>query len=354
MNFVETTRQFEKWLAQHTPLVRADLLLKHVRLRESPFHFLRGSYYRWSELWPQLCPTLTSAPPVLAIGDLHLENFGTWRDAEGRLIWGINDFDEATVLPYTNDLTRLAVSARFAAAESKIEIKLKEITANLLSGYTESLTAGGRPFVLAESEPWLADQITAAERDPQQFWKKLLSLSEETFPLPPAASSALEALLPQPGLAYQLVHRVAGLGSLGQPRWVALAHWQGGHIAREVKSTIPGGGWWQTDDPRNAYAAILAQAVRAPDPMLHIGEGWIIRRLAPDCLKVGLGNLDHETDFAKLLYVMGWETANIHLGTPNSASILNDLKQRPVDWLRTATIAMADATTADWEEWCAK
>jgi uncharacterized protein (DUF2252 family) len=24
-----------------------------------------------------------------------VENFGAWRDVEGRLIWGINDFDEA-------------------------------------------------------------------------------------------------------------------------------------------------------------------------------------------------------------------------------------------------------------------
>jgi len=36
---------------------------------------------------------------VLAVGDLHVENFGTWRDAEGRLIWGVNDFDEAWRLP---------------------------------------------------------------------------------------------------------------------------------------------------------------------------------------------------------------------------------------------------------------
>lgn len=354
MNFVETTKQFEKWLGRQTPLVKADLVLKHDRLRESPFHFLRGTYYRWSELWPQLCPTLTNAPSVLAIGDLHLENFGTWRDAEGRLIWGINDFDEAGPLPYTNDLARLAVSARFAAAEYKIDIKLKEITANLLSGYTDGLAAGGHPFVLAESEPWLAEQITAAERDPQQFWKKLLALTEETFPMPPAARRALKNLLPHPALPYQVVHRVAGLGSLGQPRWLALAQWQGGHIAREVKSSIPSGGWRQTTAPHNSYAAILAKAVRAHDPMLLIGKGWIIRRLAPDCLKIGLGDLNHSTDFAKLLYVMGWETANIHLGSSNSANILADLKQRPVDWLRTATIAMADATTADWGEWCAK
>src|SRR5260370_32652719 len=49
---------------------------------------------------------------VLAVGDLHVENFGTWRDAEGRLTWGVNDFDEAYPLPYTIDLARLATSVR--------------------------------------------------------------------------------------------------------------------------------------------------------------------------------------------------------------------------------------------------
>jgi hypothetical protein len=295
---------------------------------------------------------LTTAPKVLAVGDLHLDNFGTWRDAEGRLIWGINDFDESGSLPYTNDLTRLAVSARLASTEYKIDIKLKEITSALLNGYTEGLTAGGRPFVLAESEPWLNEKVSAAERDPQQFWKKLLGFSGGTLPMPQPMRDVLEARLPQPGLAYKLVHRVAGLGSLGQPRWVALAQWQGGHIAREVKSTIASHGWWQTTPTHNAYATILTKAIRAHDPMLFIGDGWIIRRLAPDCLKIGLGELSNNTDLTQLLYVMGWETANIHLGSGNSTDIRADLKQRPDDWLRTASTAMADATTADWEEWC--
>jgi hypothetical protein len=47
----------------------------------------------------------------MAVGDLHLENFGIWRDAEGRLVWGVNDFDEAHPMAFTNDLVRLAVSA---------------------------------------------------------------------------------------------------------------------------------------------------------------------------------------------------------------------------------------------------
>ena len=51
---------------------------------------------------------------VLAVGDIHLENFGTWRDADGRLVWGVNDFDEAAEMPYVLDLIRLATSALVA------------------------------------------------------------------------------------------------------------------------------------------------------------------------------------------------------------------------------------------------
>ena len=65
------------------------------------------------------------APQVLAVGDLHVENFGTWRDMEGRLVWGINDFDEVYELPYTIDLVRLAASAHIAIRESRLEIAPK-------------------------------------------------------------------------------------------------------------------------------------------------------------------------------------------------------------------------------------
>src|SRR5260370_15847346 len=81
------------------------------------FPFLRATYYRWAERWSAIVGDAAVAPFALAVGDLHVENFGTWRDAEGRLIWGVNDFDEAWPLPYTNDLIRLATSALIAAGD---------------------------------------------------------------------------------------------------------------------------------------------------------------------------------------------------------------------------------------------
>ena len=95
MDIKQATEEYEAWLGKRLTLVPADLELKHQRMAESPFPFLRATFYRWVQRWPEVCPELATAPAVLSVGDLHVENFGTWRDAEGRLIWGINDFDEA-------------------------------------------------------------------------------------------------------------------------------------------------------------------------------------------------------------------------------------------------------------------
>src|SRR5262245_45736128 len=102
MNCKNATNSYEAWLAQHTRIVEADLRLKHQQMSADIFDFMRATFYRWLELWSERCADLAKAPTVLAVGDLHVENFGTWRDAEGRLVWGINDFDEAFELPYTN------------------------------------------------------------------------------------------------------------------------------------------------------------------------------------------------------------------------------------------------------------
>src|SRR5262249_10523033 len=117
MHLRARTAAFEAWLARHTEPVASDLRYKHHAMTGDAFPFLRATYYSWAELWPEVCPDLQDAPTVLAVGDLHVENFGSWRDSEGRLAWGINDFDEAAPLPYTNDLVRLATSALLATAK---------------------------------------------------------------------------------------------------------------------------------------------------------------------------------------------------------------------------------------------
>ncbi len=107
-------------------MVEADLKQKHELMAEDEFRFFRGTFYRWTQLWTKHCRDLASAPSVLAVGDLHVNSFGTWRDKIGRLVWGIDDFDEAYPLPYTNDLIRLATSARLAYSLGHLKIKTKD------------------------------------------------------------------------------------------------------------------------------------------------------------------------------------------------------------------------------------
>src|ERR1041385_2795839 len=111
MNFRKSTRKYEAWLASQIPVIDADVQQKHKLMRQAVFPFLRATFYRWAQTFPKVCPKVARATEVLGVGDLHVENFGTWRDTEGRLIWGINDFDEACWLPYTCDLVRLVASA---------------------------------------------------------------------------------------------------------------------------------------------------------------------------------------------------------------------------------------------------
>ncbi len=77
-----------------------------------------------------------------------------------------------------------------------------------------------------------------------------------------------------------------------------------------------------------------------------------MRRLAPDCSRIELGSLPKSRDELKLLRAMGWETANIHLGTKEAARrVLADLKKRPGKWLRRAAGPMVKASLDDWKEW---
>ncbi|MDI4236209.1 DUF2252 family protein [Bradyrhizobium sp. Arg237L] len=85
MSFRDDNREYEKWLAAQCKIVKSDINYKHKRMKESAFIFLRATYFRWARKIGDWCPELMDAPKVLAVGDLHLENFGTWRDADGRL-----------------------------------------------------------------------------------------------------------------------------------------------------------------------------------------------------------------------------------------------------------------------------
>jgi hypothetical protein len=353
MNIQQATRQYETWLAGHIPVVQSDLEAKHELMARDAFSFLRATFYRWMQLFPALCPAAAGAPAVLAVGDLHVENYGTWRDTEGRLVWGINDFDEAFPLPYTIDLVRLAVSARLAIELGHVSLAPANAAAAILEGYRKGLENGGEPFVLAEKHPLLREIATSRLRDPTLFWDKFAALPT-VKPVPATAMRLLKAAMPERGLAFRVAHRRAGMGSLGRERYTAIADWRGGKIARETKPLLPSACAWAggLPDEKIYYMPILSNAVRAPDPFLGVHEGWVLRRLSPYCSRIELAQLPRGHDEEKLLRAMGRELANVHLGARRAmAAVKRDLRRRKSQWLDQAARVMAEATVDEWEEW---
>lgn len=355
MDILQATTAYETWLKQRIPLLNTDLRLKHHRMAESAFAFLRATFYRWVQLWPKVCPELAKAPALLGIGDLHVENLGTWRDREGRLIWGINDFDEVAPMPYTVDLVRLAASAQLAIKENDLSCDPADACAAILAGYCDGLRKGGGPFVLAEGHHWLRELAVARLRDPGIFWRKLEQFPTVQSGLPPNIERVLKRALPAPNLDFRVVHRQSGLGSLGRRRFTALGEWCGGLVAREAKELTASAWHWGEGErarPSTLYQRAMDQAVRVSDPFVSVSGSWLIRRLAPDCSRIQLASLPKTRDELKLLAAMGWETSNIHLGTGRAVrQVLKDLSRRPGKWLRKAADAMVRATLDDWATW---
>ena len=353
MNIQEASRDYEAWLGRHIRIIKSDLEAKHELMAQDPFSFFRATFYRWMQVFPVQCPKLWSAPRVLAVGDLHVENYGTWRDAEGRLVWGINDFDEVFLLPYTLDLVRLAASAALAIKLNHMKFAPATACAAILEGYTESLASGGEPYVLSEEHAWLREAVTGRLRDPVVFWNKFAALPS-AGEVPVKVLKLLKQAMPERNLKFRVAHRRAGLGSLGRERYTAIAKWDGGNIAREAKALLPSACVWANGagGKQIYYGTMLRQIVRAPDPFMAMREGWIIRRLAPYCSRIELQQLPRGPYAEKLSRAMGHELANVHLGTPRAiAAVRLDLRQRGSKWLHHASTAMVEATLKDWKEW---
>jgi Uncharacterized protein conserved in bacteria (DUF2252) len=353
-SIVDATRSYEAWIARQAALVRADLDFKHEQMARAPFPFLRATFYRWVQQWTASCADLARAPKVLAVGDLHIENFGTWRDTEGRLIWGINDFDEGFPLAYTIDLVRLATSARLAIRAAALRLTPGAACTAILRGYRSGVESGGRPFVLAEEHQVLRGEAESELRNPVTFWSVLMGLRTVRRP-PPKAVALLRAAI-HDAERDRYVARRAGLGSLGHPRIVAIAEREGGHIAREAKALVGSGAAWAGNTatvPKLHYRAILEGAVRCADPFLEVRNRWVVRRLAPDCSRIEFTVARTPKDLTILLESMGAETANIHLGSGKRriAAVRADLDKRGPEWLKTASSVMEAATLADHAAW---
>jgi hypothetical protein len=353
-DILKSTARYEDWLRRQlgADLVEKDLERKHKKMRDSAFSFLRATYWRWAETVLDACPKIAEAPRVLAVGDIHLENYGTWRDADGRLVWGVNDFDEAAEMPYAVDLIRLATSALIANEDESADTA--GVCTAILRGYTRGLSAP-QPVVLDRDMQWLREAVVVSEKSRAKFWRKIDEQEEEVAPQ--RYREALAAAMPEPGLSLRTQRRTAGTGSLGRPRWVGLAQWRGATVVREAKALLPSA--WALAQGHATALIHSGQAAggrfRPIDPWLHIADGISVRRLSPNNRKI-----EADDDIALLLApamleAMAADLAAVHLGTGNAASasraITADLTARKDGWLLTHAKAMAVVTERDFEAW---
>ncbi|MEU8049449.1 MULTISPECIES: DUF2252 domain-containing protein [Micromonospora] len=119
---------------------------KFRKMAASPFAFYRGSaslFYadqRGDFADDAFLDERTSR--VWIHGDLHAENFGTYMNASGRLVFNVNDFDEAYVGPFTWDLRRLAASvALLGYAKALSDRAIGDLVAGFARSYLTELRA---------------------------------------------------------------------------------------------------------------------------------------------------------------------------------------------------------------------
>ncbi|CAA9360889.1 MAG: FIG00996362: hypothetical protein [uncultured Nocardioidaceae bacterium] len=131
------------------PLMESDpaaFRVKYRKMAMDPFAFYRGSaplFYadvtgdgRWGESWADDEWVNEQSSAIWIHGDLHAENFGTYMNSDGRLVFDVNDFDEAYIGHYTWDLQRFTASLALMAWRKALPEKdVRAMVGRYLRGY---------------------------------------------------------------------------------------------------------------------------------------------------------------------------------------------------------------------------
>ncbi len=97
-------------------------------------------------------------------GDLHRDNFGSFTDATGRLVYDLTDFDEAVVADYQFDLWRLGASLVVAGRENKRDTRaVSHLVEACAKGYWRELKSC-RWYPNVRYGPWDEEQAAGSLR----------------------------------------------------------------------------------------------------------------------------------------------------------------------------------------------
>lgn len=222
-----------------------DILeLKYEAMAENAFRFFRGTCHLFYEDLAKAEP-LPLSPLAWICGDLHIENFGSYKGDNKLVYFDLNDFDEGLLSPAAYELARMVTSIFVAFGHLKIgskkvrnmsELYLRMYSATLMQGKAKSIDP-------RTAQGILSNFLQAAERSTyRELLKKrttgnkkklVLSLEDERhFKLDKKLKSELSAHIqdwvasssdgPYNYVVKGVVFRLAGTGSLGLKRYLFL------------------------------------------------------------------------------------------------------------------------------------
>ncbi len=325
------------------------LALKYQKMRAGAFAFLRGTCHLFYERLPKNS-IFKTAPPVWACGDLHLENFGSYKGDNRLVYFDINDFDESALAPASWDLVRMLTSIELGAHESGIVPAEQSILCRqFLDSYASALSLG-KPYwlerenaqgpvhkllsVLRErARPEFLNtrtQVVGRKRIIRLDGKRALPVNETQREMVKNFMKSFTQTQANPGFfrVLDVARRIAGTGSLGLERYAILVHGMGspdGNHLLDLKLAVPSSlsthlpskqPKWTSEASR---VVALQQRIQAV-PMaflqaVHTGDlSYVLRGLQPseDRVSTSAGNLK-QTEFRQLMDSMGKLVAWAHL-----------------------------------------
>jgi uncharacterized protein (DUF2252 family) len=337
---------------------------KFRKMAQDPFSFYRGSaclfYADVAEMDDRYADGRTSR--VWIQGDLHAENYGTYLNDAGIIVFDVNDFDEAYLGHFTWDLKRMAASlALLGFTKALSDETIRELIEAYAHAYAEQVetfhhgeddeefrltlenTDGALRLVLQEARlktRWQAlDKLTAVE-DHERVFKDgpgVRRLEDEEREEVLAAYESYLATIPdqkrQHSVSYHVKDVVGragfGIGSAGLPAYNLLVEGRSQALENDVVLSMKQGNIAApsrvVDDERitryfrhpGHRTAISQRALQAhADPWLgwcelH-GKGQVVQEISPYEADLDWDHVSEPDEMLPLLRYLGQATAKIH------------------------------------------
>lgn len=234
---------FDRVMAYNAGREPKRLQMKLVAMQADPSTFLRGTCHLFYEDWHKSLNQLKS-PSAWICGDLHLENFGSYKGDNGLVYFDINDFDECALAPCLWDLTRLLTSLIVAAKTLKLNpSQTDKMLGEMLTRYAKTLASGKPKWVERKTAKGMVKGLLSNLNDRTQKdflasrtetqgsklvllidGKRTLKLSKSEKAVALDLFKACMQVSNKSDFYYPLdmARRVAGTGSLGLERYVVL------------------------------------------------------------------------------------------------------------------------------------